>query len=128
MANDLNQCNFIGRVGKDPEVGYSSGGMAITNFSIACDHKYKDKEHTEWVRLVAFGKLAEIIGEFVKKGKQIFVSGRMQTDKWEDKDGNTRYTTKIIANDVQFLGGRNTEGAPVPTSQTVNPEDDDIGF
>jgi single-strand DNA-binding protein len=105
MANDLNQCNFIGRTGQDPEIKYAPSGTAICNFSIAVGYKYKEEESTEWVRVVAFGKLAELIGEYVQKGKQLYVSGRMQTRSWEDKDGNKRYTTEIVANNVQFLGG-----------------------
>ena len=122
MANDLNQCNFIGRVGKDPEVRYAASGTAVGNFSIAVGYKYKDTESTEWIRIVVFGKLAEIVGEYVTKGKQLFVSGRMQTRSWEDKDGAKRYTTEIVANDVQFLGSKSSQceshpiddGKPIP--------------
>ena len=117
MANDLNQCNFIGRLGNDPEMRYAPSGTAVCNFSIAVGYKYKEEESTEWVRVVAFGKLAEIVGEYVRKGKQIFVSGRMQTNVWDDKDGNKRYTTEIIANNVQFLGGRNESAAPQTSSK-----------
>ena len=104
MANDLNQCNFIGRAGRDPEMRYSASGIAVTNFSLAVGYKYKDTESTEWVNVVCFGKLSELVHQYVQKGKQLFVSGRMQTDKWQDKSGNDRYTTKIIADKVQFLG------------------------
>ena len=129
MANDLNQCNFIGRTGQEPEIRYAASGTAIANFSIAVGYKYKDNESTEWVRVVAFGKLAEIIGEYVGKGKQLFVSGRMQTRSWEDKDGNKRYTTEIVANDVQFLGGRDdSPPATQPTSAHTSPEEEDIPF
>ena len=103
-SNDLNACMFIGRAGRDPEIRYSQSGTAVTTFSLAVGYKYKDTESTEWVNVVCFGKLGEICGQYVNKGKQLFVSGRMQTDKWQDKDGNDRYTTKIIANTVQFLG------------------------
>ena len=106
MANDLNQCNFIGRLGKDPETRYAASGTAVCNFSIAVGYKYKEEESTEWVRVTTFGKLAEIITQYVSKGSQVFVSGRMQTSPWEDKDGVKRYTTGIIANTVQFLGSR----------------------
>lgn len=105
MANDLNQCNFIGRLGKDPEVRYTQGGNAVASFSIACGWKSKDKEGTEWVSVTAFGKLGEICGEYLAKGKQVFVSGRFTTDKYE-KDGVTRYSTRIVADTVQFLGSR----------------------
>lgn len=108
MANDLNQCNFIGRVGKDPDVKYAASGTAVANFSIAVGHKYQETESTEWVRCVAFGKLAEVVGEYVVKGMQVFASGRMQTRSWEDQNGNTRYSTEIIAAIVQFLGSKKT--------------------
>ena len=103
-SNDLNQCNFIGRAGRDPEMRYSQSGTAVTNFSLAVGYKYKDNENTEWVNVVAFGKLAELVDQYVNKGKQLFVSGRMQTEQWESKDGSKRVTTKIIADKVQFLG------------------------
>ena len=105
MANDLNQCNFIGRLGQDPEITYTAGGMAIGRFSIAVGYKYKDKESTTWVGVTAFGKPAEIIGEYATKGKQMFVSGRLQINEWEDKDGNNRKTPELILDRFQFLGG-----------------------
>lgn len=107
--NDLNQCNFIGRLGNDPETKYTQSGMAVTNISLACGWKSKDKEGTEWVRVSAFGKLAEIMGEYLKKGSQVFISGRMKTDKWE-KDGHTHYSTSIIADTMQMLGGKGDQG------------------
>lgn len=105
MANDLNQCNFIGRLGKDPTTKYTQGGKAVTSFSIACGWKSKDKEGTEWVNVTAFDKLGEVCGEYLSKGKQVFVSGRFTTDKYE-KDGVERYSTKIVADRVQFLGSK----------------------
>lgn len=110
MANDLNQCNFIGRVGRDPEIKYTQDGTAIANFSIACGESWKSKsgdkqEKTEWIRCVAWRKLAEIIGEYVKKGDQIYISGKQTTRSWE-KDGITRYTTEIVVNNMQMLGGK----------------------
>lgn len=111
MANDLNRCEFIGRLGRDPETRHSPDGTAVCNFSIACGWKTKDKEGTEWVRIVAFGKLAEICGQYLTKGKQIFVSGRMATRKWQDKDtGADRYSTEIVADQMQMLGGREGGG------------------
>ena len=104
MGNDLNLCSFIGRAGRDPEIRYSQSGTAVTNFSLAVGYKYKETESTEWVNVVAFGKLAELVEQYVQKGKQLFVSGRMQTEQWESKDGSKRVTTKIIADKVQFLG------------------------
>jgi len=131
MANDLNRCSFIGRLGRDPEVKYMPSGSAVVNFSIAVGQSWKDKEtgqkkeKTEWVRISAFGKLAEICGEYLSKGKQIFISGRMETRKWE-KDGVPQYSTEIIANDVQFLGSR------VDSQETSSPvvagAGDDIPF
>lgn len=105
MANDLNQCNFIGRLGNDPSVKYAQSGKCITNFSIAVGWKSKDKEGTEWVNVVAFDKLGELVGEYCRKGSQVFVTGRFKTEKYE-KDGQERYATKIIADTVQFLGGK----------------------
>ena len=106
MANDLNQCNFIGRLGGDPEIRYRPEGGAVCSFSIAVGWKTKDKEGAEWVRIVAYDKLAEICGEYLRKGSKVFVSGRFKTRKWQDKDGVERYTTEIIANELQMLDGR----------------------
>jgi single-strand DNA-binding protein len=110
MANDLNRCEFIGRLGKDPEVRYSPDGSAVCNFSLAVGWKTKEKEGVEWVRIVAFGKLAEICGEYLTKGKQVYVSGRMTTRKWTDKDsGQDRYSTEVVADQMQMLGGKGDE-------------------
>ena len=107
MANDLNRCEFIGRLGRDPETRYTPSGDAVTNFSIAVGWKSKDKEGAEWVNIVAFGKLAEICGEYLAKGKQVFVSGRINTQKYQDKEtGQDRYSTRIVADQMQMLGGR----------------------
>ena len=114
MANDLNQCNFIGHLGKDPETRHMPSGDAVTNFSIACNWKTKEKEGAEWVRIVTFGKLAEICSEYLKKGSQVYVSGRMQTRKYE-KDGQDHYSTEIVADRMQMLGGKreeHSEGQP----------------
>lgn len=105
----LNKAMIIGRLGKDPEIRYTTGGMAIANFSIATSEEWKDKEsnekkeRTEWHRIVAFGKLGEICGEYLSKGKQVYIEGRIQTRSWDDKEGNRKYTTEIVASDVQFL-------------------------
>ena len=110
MANDLNRCEFIGRLGKDPEVRYSPDGSAVCNFSLAVGWKTKEKEGVEWVRIVAFGQLAEICGEYLTKGKQVYVSGRMTTRKWTDKDsGQDRYSTEVVADQMQMLGGKGDE-------------------
>ena len=112
MANDLNLTQFIGRLGRDPETKYMPNGDAVTNFSIAVGESWTDKasgekrENTEWVRCVTFGKLGEICGEYLKKGSQVYVSGKMKTRKWADKDGNDRYTTEITVNQLQMLGSK----------------------
>jgi single-strand DNA-binding protein len=113
MANDLNQCNFIGRLGKDVETRYTQSGTAISSFSMAVGEKWKDKntnqqnEHTEWVNVEAFGKLAEIMGQYLSKGSQVFINGKLKTDSWDDKQtGEKKYRTKIIANNMQMLGGK----------------------
>lgn len=111
MANDLNQCTFIGRLGKDPETRYLANGDAATNFSIAVGESWKDKqgqkqERTEWVNVSCFGKIAEICGEYLAKGSKVMVSGKMKTDKWQDNNGNDRYTTKIMLRDMNMLDSR----------------------
>lgn len=111
MSNDLNQCQFIGRLGQAPEMRYMQNGDAVASFSIACGSSWKDKatgekqERTEWVSCTAFGKLAEIIGEYLGKGSQVYVSGKLKTEKYE-KDGQTRYSTKVIVDNMQMLGGK----------------------
>lgn len=104
--NDLNQCNFIGRLGGDVETRYLTNGDAVVNFTIACGWKSKDSEGAEWVRIVAFGKLAGICSEYLSKGSRVFISGRIQTRKWQDQQGNDRYTTEIIANQMQMLDSK----------------------
>jgi len=99
--NDLNQCSFIGRLGKAPELR-PVGESSVANFSIAVGWKSKDKEGTEWVNVSAFGKLGEICAQYLVKGSQIYVSGKLKTDKYT-KDGVERYSTKIVADNVQFL-------------------------
>lgn len=117
MANDLNRCEFIGRLGKDPEVRYSPSGDAVCSFSIAVGWKTKDKEGTEWVSISAFGKLAEICGEYLKKGKQVYIAGRFNTQKYQDKaTGQDRYSTRIIADQMQMLGS-NENGQEQPRQQ-----------
>jgi single-strand DNA-binding protein len=111
MSNDLNSCNFIGRLGKDPESRFMPNGDAVSSFSIAVGWKTKDKEGAEWVNISAFGKLAEICNQYLVKGSQIFVSGRMKTEKWTDREGNDRYTTKIVADRMQMLGGKSDRPA-----------------
>ena len=113
MSNDLNRCEFIGRLGKDPETRYTADSNAICNFSIAVGYKTATKETTEWVRVTAFGKLAGICADYLKKGSQVFIAGRMTTRKWVNKDGVDQYTTEVVADQMQMLGGRAAEDAPV---------------
>ncbi|MEW6314594.1 MAG: single-stranded DNA-binding protein [Pseudomonadota bacterium] len=107
----VNKVILIGNLGRDPEVRYSADGGAITNISLATTDTWKDKngekqERTEWHRVAFFGKLAEIAGEYLKKGSQVYVEGRLQTRKWQDKEGQDRYTTEIVADRMQMLGSR----------------------
>ena len=111
----VNKVILIGNLGRDPETRYMPDGGAITNVSIATTETWKDKngdkqEKTEWHRVAFFGKLAEIAGEYLKKGSQVYVEGRLQTRKWQDKDGNDKYTTEIVADRMQMLGSRQGMG------------------
>lgn len=109
MANDLNLFQCIGRLGKDPEQRFLPNGDAVCNFSLALGWKSKDKEGCEWVNVVAFKKLAEIIAQYCTKGQQVYISGKLRTRKWQDKDGNDRYSTEIVADQMQMLGGKPAE-------------------
>lgn len=111
MANDLNRCEFIGRLGRDPETRFMPNGDAVCNFSIAVGWKSKDKEGTEWVRVNAYKQLAEICGKYLTKGSQVYVFGRMATRKWTDKEGQERYSTEINLDQMQILGSK-PEGEP----------------
>jgi single-strand DNA-binding protein len=122
-SNDLNRCEFIGRLGRDPETRYTADNNAICNFSIAVGYKSKDKETTEWVRVTAFGKLAGICADYLKKGSQVFIAGRMTTRKWVNKDGMDQYTTEVVADQMQMLGSRQ-EDAPVNDPVRVKPKSD----
>jgi single-strand DNA-binding protein len=112
MARGINKVILVGNLGNDPEVRYMPNGDAVANLSVATTDSWKDKqtgekqERTEWHRVVMFKRLGEIAGEYLKKGSQVYIEGRLQTRKWQDKNGNDRYTTEIIANDMQMLGGR----------------------
>lgn len=108
MAASLNKCMFIGCLGRDPEVKYTQSGQAVANFSIACSDSYKGKdgqraEKTEWVNVVVWGKPAEFCANYLSKGRLVFVEGRMETRKWQDKSGTDRYTTEINASQVTAL-------------------------
>ena len=143
----INKAIIVGSLGKDPEVRYMPDGSAVANFSIATSEDWKDKstgekkERTEWHRIVAFRKLGEICGEFLSKGKLVYIEGRIQTRSWDDKDGNKRYTTEIVASDMQMLGSKD-EGSKRPSGEFDSgfrgagnmgrpegpPGDDDIPF
>jgi single-strand DNA-binding protein len=137
----INKVILIGNLGSDPEVRYTPDGTAVANFNIATSDEWTDKDsgerkkRTEWHRIVAWRRLGEICGEYLSKGKQVYVEGKLQTRSWE-KDGVTRYTTEVIASDVQFLGSRNagdtTKSSDSPRSQGYDEppprQDDDIPF
>ena len=116
MARGINKVMLIGNLGADPEVRYTAGGAAVANITLATAETWRDKEsgeqqeRTEWHRVVFFSRLAEIVGEYLKKGSQVYVEGRLQTRKWQDRDGNDRYTTEIVANEMQMLGARTGGG------------------
>ena len=116
MARGINKVILIGNLGNDPDVRYTSGGSPIANISLATSESWRDKEtgdqqeRTEWHRIVFFGRLAEVVSEYLRKGSKVYVEGRLQTRKWQDRDGNDRYTTEIVANDMQMLDSRGGTG------------------
>lgn len=115
MAGGVNKAILIGNLGADPEVRFTPGGQAVANFRIATSESWNDKngqkqERTEWHRIVVWGKLAELCGEYLAKGRQCYVEGRLQTREWTDKEGKKNYTTEVVANSVVFLGGRDGAG------------------
>ena len=126
----INRVILVGRLGRDPETKCLQSGMAVTEFSIATSEQWKDKdsgekrERTEWHRIVAFGKLAEICGEYLTKGQEVYLEGRLQTDQYE-KDGTTRYSTKVIASRMQMIGRKPEKQIPEPPAPKL---DDDIPF
>ncbi len=144
MSRGVNKVILVGNVGKNPEIKYTASGAAIANFTLATAESWNDKktgekvEKTEWHRLVAFQRLAEIIGEYVVKGSQVYIEGKLQTRKWQDSNGQDRWTTEIVANDLQMLGGKSqAESKPSDGGFRKQPEkpvtqndfaDDDIPF
>jgi single-strand DNA-binding protein len=151
----VNKVILVGNLGRDPETRYSPDGAAITNVTIATSDRWKDKasgemkEATEWHRVVFFGRLAEIAGEYLKKGRPVYVEGKLRTRKWTDKDGHERYTTEIVADNMQMLGSREGAGgdfedsgapprapasreaggrAPAKAAPNIADMDDDIPF
>ena len=151
MARGVNKVILVGNLGQDPEVKYMPSGQAVCNISIATTDSWNDKssgekqERTEWHRVVFFRRLAEIAGEYLRKGSQVYIEGRLQTRKWQDQSGADRYTTEIVANEMQMLGGRggagmmdsapsdrgsygSSESAPAPAAPMGEDFDDDIPF
>lgn len=148
MSKDVNLCTFIGRLGKDIEPAYMPSGKAVAKFSIACSDDYKDSggsnvEKTNWINIVAFDRLAEICIEYLKKGSKVYISGKYTTRKWQAKDGTDRYSTEIVAKELQMLDSRSEgssgqaqpQSAPqsAPAQQAVQPGgfdsfDDNIPF
>ncbi|MCP4767178.1 MAG: single-stranded DNA-binding protein [Gammaproteobacteria bacterium] len=120
MARGVNKAIIVGTLGQDPEVRYTANGGAVANISVATNESWRDKatgeaqERTEWHRIVMFGKLAEIAQQYLKKGSQAYFEGRIQTRKWQDQSGNDRYSTEIVANEMQMLGGRAGGGGGAP--------------
>lgn len=116
MARGINKVILVGNLGKDPEVRYMPSGSQVTNITLATSESWKDKqtgenkERTEWHSIVFFNRLAEIAGQYLKKGSQAYIEGSLRTRKWQDKDGNDRYTTEIVASEMQMLGGRGGGG------------------
>ena len=141
----VNKAILIGNLGKDPELRYTPGGQAVASFSLATSEKWRDKEgvmqeKTEWHNIVVWGRMAETAKEYLAKGRQVYIEGRIQTRSWDDKDGNKRYTTEIVAQRLQFLGSRDqgaagrgaasSDEAPpsAPPPGDISGEDDDLPF
>jgi single-strand DNA-binding protein len=128
---------LIGHVGKDPELKYTPGNIAVANFSVATSESFKDKsgaqqERTEWHRIVTFGKIAEVMGQYLKKGQQVYIEGKLQTRSWDDQSGAKRYVTEVVALSVQFLGKKDGAQAQTQEPQTEIPPasdgDEDLPF
>ncbi len=141
MARGINKVILVGNLGSDPETRAMPSGAYVTNISVATSESWKDKqtgdqkERTEWHKIVFFGRLAEIASEYLRKGSQVYVEGSLRTNKWQDKDGRDRYTTEIVASEMQMLGSRSGAGAPAQAASggrapaPANDQfDDDIPF
>jgi single-strand DNA-binding protein len=132
----VNRAILVGNLGADPEIRTTAGGTSVGNLRIATTDRRKDRDgnwsaHTEWHNVVVFGKTAENVGRFCRKGKQLFIEGRIQTRKWEDRDGGTRYTTEIVGDNIRFLGGRgdgSQGGGGNQGSGGGNFDNDDVPF
>ena len=127
MSRGVNKVILLGNLGRDPEIRYSASGGAIANVTLATSEQWKDKatgeprEATEWHRVVFFGRLAEIINQYLGKGSQIYVEGKLQTRKWQDREGRERYTTEIVAHEMQMLGGSESSSAVGRGDRQGNP-------
>jgi len=123
MARGVNKVILVGNLGRDPEIRYMPNGSAVTNVGVATSEQWKDKqtgeqkERTEWHNVVFFQRLAEIAGEYLKKGSQVYIEGSLRTRKWQDKDGNDRYSTEIVASDMQMLNRRDEGGNHAPAGE-----------
>jgi single-strand DNA-binding protein len=131
----MNRVTLIGRLGKDPEVRFTPGGKAVGNFTIATSEKWKDKdgkknEKTEWHNIVVWEKTAELCGEYLSKGRQVAIEGKLQTREWKDKEGGKRFTTEIVASHVEFLGSKEDGGGsktkPEPQEKSAEEESGDL--
>ena len=117
-ARGVNKVIIVGNLGNDPDTRYMPSGGAVTNLSVATNESWKDKQtgeqkdRTEWHKVAMFGRLAEIAAEYLRKGSQVYIEGKLRTRKWQDNSGNDRWTTEIIADEMQMLGGRSGAGAP----------------
>jgi single-strand DNA-binding protein len=117
MSKGINKVILVGHLGQDPEIKHMPSGGAVANISVATTDQWKDKQtgemrdRTEWHRVVFFNRLAEVVAEYLRKGSQVYVEGRLQTRKWQDQNGNDRYTTEIVASEMQMLGGRGGQSA-----------------
>lgn len=125
----VNKVILLGNLGRDPEIRYTTSGQAVANFTLATTDVYTDKsgerqESTEWHRIVAWGRLAEICGEYLSKGRMVYIEGTLRTRSWEDKEGKTRYTTEIVARNMQMLGGRSEQSRQ--TRDDSSPDDFDV--
>ena len=130
----MNKAMIIGNLGSDPELRYTQNQTPVATFSVASTERWKDsdgnkQEHTEWHRVVVWKGLAEVCNEHLSKGSKIFIEGKLRTRKWEDQDGNIRYSTEIIARDLEMLGGRQEETTSQPNGENVEPPmPDDVPF
>lgn len=135
MARGINKVIIVGNLGNDPEVRYANNGAAIANLSVATSESWKDKntgemqEKTEWHRIVMFNRLGEIAGEYLRKGSKVYIEGKLQTRKWQDQSGQDRYTTEIVANEMQMLDSRgdNAGGGYQPRQQAPQQGDQQFG-